>query len=447
MSLGLHPDCLSRLKHKIAEQLGNIDVQNKMFLERKSSARFFDAEDVLPKTGRIREKLEQYISETPLFDFLWEFLSQELTENQKYDSDVKICKLKDLAEYSDLASTSRRLISEFESLPWKYCLSIMLHEELSNVLEHGKKEYALSDRIRLALADDAFFREFPLQSGTDKRDIPISVLSRLSTFGPPELYKDAAYLQFSAEGFIGKYVTTNPIHQSICSLKAFCGIAIALRLFKIKYSYHPVPLWLGLIVHRQIQGTWIIQGTHHLEGELARTFANLEIHDLDGVLDTAEKKRVWIEKCLGKMSKIFRNQDQAERIVLAGQWFFDSYCGRNELLSFVQITVALEILLGDKAVSDLMGLGELLRNRCAYLIAKSHEEREKILKDFKEIYEIRSRIVHRGKSKLTLHETGLFVKLQWICRRVIQEEVELMTTVGQEPRFPSTIHLSGAQGT
>jgi len=88
--------------------------------------------------------------------------------------------------------------------------------------------------------------------------------------------------------------------------------------------------------------------------------------------------------------------------------------------------VALEILLGDKASSDIMGLGELLRNRCAYLIGKTHDQRQDILKDFKQIYEIRSKIVHRGKSKLTFNERGLFMNLQWLCRRVIQEEIELL---------------------
>jgi hypothetical protein len=64
------------------------------------------------------------------------------------------------------------------------------------------------------------------------------------------------------------------------------------------------------------------------------------------------------------------------------------------------MVVAMEILLGDKAVSDLMGLGELLRNRCAYLIGDSQTQREEILDEFKKIYEVRCQIVHRGKSRL-----------------------------------------------
>lgn len=133
-----------------------------------------------------------------------------------------------------------------------------------------------------------------------------------------------------------------------------------------------------------------------------------------------------MQRVLEDMACVFHNQDKSQKIILASQWLFDSYSGRNELLSFVQTVVVMEILLGEKAVSDLLGLGELLRNRCAYLVSKSHKQREEILSEFKEIYDLRSRIVHRGKAKLTLNEKSLFSKLQWMCRRVIQEEVNLL---------------------
>ena len=100
--------------------------------------------------------------------------------------------------------------------------------------------------------------------------------------------------------------------------------------------------------------------------------------------------------------------------------------GTNQLLSFVQATVAMEILLGEGSKSDVIGIGELLRNRCAYLIGKSRGQREELLKDFEKIYDVRSKIVHRGKSRLTFEERSLFNKLQWMCRRVISEELGLI---------------------
>jgi hypothetical protein len=103
-----------------------------------------------------------------------------------------------------------------------------------------------------------------------------------------------------------------------------------------------------------------------------------------------------------------------------------SHSGSDEMLSFVQAAVVLEILLGDKATSDVIGLGELLRNRCAYLISRSPLERERILSDFARIYDVRSKIVHEGKKRLNLDEWKLFSRLRWICQRVIREEARLL---------------------
>jgi hypothetical protein len=112
--------------------------------------------------------------------------------------------------------------------------------------------------------------------------------------------------------------------------------------------------------------------------------------------------------------------------MLGCQWLFDSYCTTNELLAFVQTAVAMEILLGDKRTSDLIGIGELLSNRCAYLIGASYNQRQEILDELKKIYDVRSQIVHRGKSRLKHTERELFSTLQWMCHRVIQEEVRLL---------------------
>jgi hypothetical protein len=104
----------------------------------------------------------------------------------------------------------------------------------------------------------------------------------------------------------------------------------------------------------------------------------------------------------------------------------ESFGGADEMLSFVQAAVVLEILLGDKAASDVVGLGELLRNRCAYLISRSQAEREQILQDFQRIYAVRSNIVHAGKKRLNMAEWRLFLRLRWICQRVIREEARLL---------------------
>jgi hypothetical protein len=84
-------------------------------------------------------------------------------------------------------------------------------------------------------------------------------------------------------------------------------------------------------------------------------------------------------------------------------------------------------LLGDKRASqEIGGLGQLLRNRCAYLIGNSYQHRSELLRDFDKIYDVRSQIVHSGKNKLTADERRLFHQLRSMCASVICKEISLL---------------------
>ncbi len=302
------------------------------------------------------------------------------------------------------------------------------------VFEEGQNSFDLSNDIRLIKPDEQIVSKFPLQSGIEGRD---KWLFRkgpygkgiLSGFSAEEWDPNSIYLQISTDGFVGRYITTETNEKVVSLLKSFLGLSIALRMIKVEHSYRPASPITQFYIHRIIDDKAEIDDTEELSEDLSRTISDLVFNDLEGKLDSDAKKRGWTLDCLNKLKKVFSNTDQSARLLLAGQWFLESCSGRNELLSFVQAMVSLEILLGDKATSDVVGLNELLRNRCAYLIGKDYEQREKILEDFKEIYDIRSKIVHRGKSKLKFRERAMFGQLQWLCRRVIQEEIELITQV------------------
>ncbi|MEW6058343.1 MAG: hypothetical protein AB1540_17210 [Bdellovibrionota bacterium] len=426
MSLNLHTECKQRLSEKIAEYLPQVKVQNRVFLERKSTGVLLLVEPILPQSGMIKVQLEQYVSEAPIYNFIYETLSTELYESQEYDSAFPSTSLAELEGYHDPKAVAQKLVEGFESLPWEYSLTIKLENDFGELFAKTIKNYSICDSMKLINPNDEFIREFPLQSGIKARDRSLAGGLGLLGLSPQKWNQSATYFQIRVIGFIGRYGDTAPLEEAISLLKAFCGIGIAVRLFKVNYTYRTLPTKAEFFVHRRVSNAWSIERIRELDAVVSDTFHDLVFHDLDGSLDSEAKKSSWMQNALGSISCVFMNQEKARRLILASQWFFDSFCGKNELLSFVQTAVVMEILLGEKAVSDLTGLGELLRNRCAYLIGKSREQREGILKDFKEIYDVRSKIVHSGKSRLNLYERTLFSKLQWMCRRVIQEEVKLL---------------------
>ena len=428
MPLGLHPNCQTQLHASLVEQLAHASVRHGMFLAPSSSLYLFLSQATLPQTGKLHARLQKLVGDAPLVDFVNGVLARELYEGQKFQTEEGPVLLSALPMYSDLPALADRLVASFESLPWQYTLTVQLPSSFSEVFCSHIKNIELTDTVSIRCGDDVLAETYPLVSGQEKRDQAIAGggLAALLIPSQPSWKADLAYLQVRVEGFFGKYAQTEPLVEAIGIVRAFYGLALALRLFKPGSSYQPYPHREKVYIHRRIEERWIVEEVHELESRHSEAIRDLALHDLDGNLDDDAKRAHWMRLKLDSIGTVFRADERAKSITLGAQWLLDSHCGNDELLQFVQAAVVVEILLGDKASSDLTGLGELLANRCAYLIASTHTQRNEILQDFRNIYQVRSKIVHRGKSRLALGESTLFNKLRWMCRRIIQEEVELL---------------------
>jgi hypothetical protein len=419
-------------KEVVAENLADVRVNNDMVLDFQSMMGLVATDEILPETGGLRDKLNRYIGELPLFTFIFETLTRDLYENGTYNAERKGVPLNEFPDFGDLQAVANHLVNDFESLPWSYQMSFELPSSIGKQIRDAVANYELSENFRIVSPDETYDTNYPLRSGIKNRDQTLFGGGLLQILQSSEQWnKETACIQIDLEGFVGHYGKQAPIQDGLSTLKAFMGLSLAVRL--LKAGTKPATSLLGmppksqlvLVLHRKTDDHWQIWSTYDLPSDLSETLAGFEIDDLEGRVD-ANKLSSWIRSRLPIISIAFQNPGKAEHVLLAAQWLLDSYVGKNELLSFVQSTVAMEILLGEEAKSDVIGIGELLRNRCAYLIGKSRSAREGILGDFDKIYTVRSKIVHRGKSRLNSEERILFQKLQWMCRRVISEELNLI---------------------
>ncbi len=427
MSPTLHPSCRTQLCASLTEQLSHADVQHGMFLTPRTSTHLFLSQTILPQHGPLHGDLQSFVSETPLVDFVTGVLARELHERDQYQSDGAPVLLSTLSGYSDLSVLAERLVTAFESLPWRYTITTPLPPSFSRLFCSHVKSADLSETVSIRIGG-TLTATHPLTSGVEPRDRAIAGggIEGLLRGSRISWAEDRAYLQVQTEGFIGKFTQTEPLVRTISVIRAFYGLALALRVLKPQYSYEANPRTEKAYIHRLVEDQWIVEEAHELELHHSKAIRDLVLDDLDGVLNDGDKRAYWMQKQLAAIGAVFHAGDRAKHIQLGAQWLFESHCGGDELLQFVQAAVVMEILLGDKASSDLTGLGELLANRCAYLIATTHSQRTTILEDFRSIYDVRSKIVHRGKSRLALLERRLFNKLQWMCRRVLQQEVSLL---------------------
>ena len=432
MPLNLHADCRARLDESVAKGLTSVKAKNGMFIERMSTLGLAVADFVLPQNGRLHDRLLEYIDSFPLSDFITETIGQELWEINRYLPDTTVA-LTDIEEYADPQAVTKRLLDDFESLPWSYQITIELPEPLNKLVPVDELIVELSPTVRLVRPNVAYDEVFPLdhsnkhRQGRLKGDSTGLLSSLLIDPQPAKWDKNRVYLQISVEGFIGQYGGSGTSQKAERALRSLCGLGIATNLFKVEYTYSSTPWKNHVYVHRKMpDGAWTPITRYSLGDAVARGISALKLQPMGGQLDTETKRNNWTHYRLKDAGAVLQAVDRTDQILLASQWLFDSHSGQDELLSFVQSMIVLEILLGDKSISDEIGIGELISNRFAYLIGTTHEQRASLLKEFKEIYRVRSQIVHSGKHRLTLDEHTLFGRLRWMGRRLIDKEVDLL---------------------
>jgi hypothetical protein len=422
VALGLHQACKDRLKQRLSECLPEMGLNNGNFLDRATLAGLADIDQTLPRQADLTARLQDFVSETPFFDFVYGELSKELHDFQAFDSESMTKRLVELPRYDDPEDLADRLVQSFDALPREYQFTFKLNRDISKHVQDD--EVVISDSIRLIRPGENFADTFQLNSGIEVRDQWLHGGGLLSMGMPKKWDRECVYLQINRVGFVGAWIPTTPSDSSVSLLKSFLGTTLALRLLEIGGRYSSSNIKQRAYVHERTDDGWVVYESFELDEELTNAISNLAIDDLNGTLKSDKQKSAMITGRLPSIGHAFRDHPINDRVLLAAKWLLDSWVGRNELLAFVQATVALEILLGDKESSDAIGLGELLRNRCAYLIGSTHEQRAEILSEFKEIYDVRSKIVHRGKDRLNRVERKLLFKLRWMVNRVIQEEIE-----------------------
>lgn len=433
MPLKLHDKCIERLISQTTEVLKVVMVVKGDLVDGSSfSDFFFQLENILQKKGKDWEDIEENLGEHPFWDFLIESLALSVKHSQKRDRDLEPRLLTTIEGYKNPEETARRVVNEFSSLPWEYSLTIPFNNDFGKLYAKSCKTYHFSDSIKLIVPDEDFIRKYPCTLEVECTDClllsPISVMKQVPALfppNPPGWNMHTSYLQVKVKGFIGDLRENIAFSKAISQLKSICGLGTAINLFGKKSDYYLPPLPINFVVHRMIDDKWRLERLRDIDTSIANTIYNINLNECLADEDQ-ETVLSLIEEKVADIACVFKSGIKGQKLLHACEWFFDSNCTKNKSLAFIQATIAIEILLGDKAESDQMGLGALLRNRCAYLVGRSHSEREEIFKDLAKIYEVRCAIVHRGKIRLNHNERILFQKLHLLCRRIIQEEVLLL---------------------
>ena len=417
VALNIHQKLRERLTTIATEAVSKMRVEKGIYLHR-DAAQLLAAGDTALPDGTLKRTLAAAISDRPFSGFIVGRIADELSERFKYkESEPK--PLTELPGFEKPEIVAANLVEAFTSLPWSYRFIYPLPFNVGSTAPDT--EYRLSEAIAVVRGGSSFAGQYPTTAAGTLGDL----MSGRFVFGqaPPWEFTQF-YLVVKADGFNTGAFTSQLANNIRLLIRTFVGLIDATALVDYEYvatwgSYQPLNRDRWIYGYVRDHDTWRTTPSVRFDAEHAERIESLKLGEPDTM----------VAAC-GLVHTAFEDTDNAALLRRCAQWHFDSQCGTNHLLQFVQATVAIEILLGDKATSDRVGLGELLANRCAYSLARHPQERHDLLKEFRQIYDTRSAIVHRGKADLSDEETTQLWRLKYLGARLIFNELKLM---GRKP--------------
>lgn len=420
----LHADCERRLVEVVAASLSVAQFNGRGYLATPFD--LFDAGDrALPKP--VVQQLSPSVSETPFSTFALGHLLTLTQAGERWEGD-DTRPVTSLAALSDPAAAARTFVEVFKTLPWRYCF--VLETGLTLPKREGVTvEYAVNDRIRLFQPGSDIHDRYPRDSNAGKAVTLMDLLLERAVSRSPEWNAERVYCAAEVDGY-AHWLTTRTSHNAQQLLRSLVGMMAGSNLVSLQTRPRgSAGREASMFCYLASPAGWTPSERQLLDSDHADCLERLR---WDGFFETFSASP---DNALALMAKWlglgFTAGEPEITLQRCCQWFFDSHCGENQLLQFVQGTVALEILLGDKEASDIVGIGELIANRCAYLLGDTHARRRELIAEFKRIYDTRSHIVHRGKSFLSEDERFQLERLRWLCGCLISKELLTLNHAGQ----------------
>ena len=148
---------------------------------------------------------------------------------------------------------------------------------------------------------------------------------------------------------------------------------------------------------------------------------------IDRPAETREEKTQALLESIKRIPKVMdcpATWPDADRIRSALEWGFESEENSNQTFAFIQACIGLEALLGDDDKDE--PLTTRLADRCAYLLGSSHKDRQGIRRLFKDMYDVRSKLVHGRTPKLGQSDALELHHARHLLGDVIDAEVTML---------------------
>jgi hypothetical protein len=352
---------------------------------------------------------KEWLERWDVYSIFYDLVSEAITAHRTEDTPNLEGNLWDILGEEKGLELTENIKNYFFSIPRTFDIYIPL-PRLSD-----------SPPTNIQLSDNIYITSFK-----DPNEIPGGYQEGLLGLFGAKLELNKPYLRQRITGYCGNRLENSSNKKAINNFKILLQQGLTRDIFKANQESLAKLGLLGGLKHHQIPKAHVTHIDQQrtplklVQLELPLDFCqwlnnltfNFEDEPLNHIIDNPEKILPVIFR--KPIDLIECQKDESRRILSAIQWCLDSYIVENQTLAFLQVCIGLEALFGDDTYNG--GLTEMLADRCAYLVSNDIKGRKSIKKDFKELYDARSKIVHGNATELDSNDKW---HLNW-GRRILE---------------------------
>lgn len=237
--------------------------------------------------------------------------------------------------------------------------------------------------------------------------------------GKKGFVQGTTYVAIKRSGYVGSSIDDIAFMEALSSFKQLLHMCLIMNLIALR---EPAISWADVAM--SIGGGPLEAITVDLadQNEISSSIIlplSIQSYIQKIILNTSLE---YFKNKLKETNLIERNDNDAQFIKSALEWAFDSRIEENETISFVQVSIGLEAILGEETGRE--PLTETLADRCAYLLGNTIENRKKIRRKFRDFYKLRSKLVHGRSMRLRDNEREFLWWGEKVLNGVILKEIK-----------------------
>lgn len=356
------------------------------------------------------------LGNVPLWTLIGAMVSEAVEAHLAELSPLESRSLADILSADQREQLAASLVAELTALPRPYVYSFGMSRKFTAGYRAAELPPVRRERIILEGAWQSAEGSPPIvHSRPNGRGHQTGFWTLADITRPHEAVpEERVRLHIAADGFVTPHESAETSATARQTLRAFIGLGLSLKLLERDFVADSTDTFAP--IHRRNGVLFELAHAIDLTGREAQAVRALRLPE-----PLVARDEIW--KGLDDLAVLFSSAVGAH-IKLAGKWLFDYFTESDSAMRVMHVAIATEVLLGSSGGED--GITKTLATRLAYLIAQTHSERKALEVEFKELYQMRSKVVHNGHQRLSRKEGRALRRFGELAGRVVATEMKLV---------------------